>query len=215
MLSSTVVGLEDTIEQAAAVLRGYGYDVLSSHLGTIMPRPGQTVPEACVEAVGRADYLVGIIQGRYGSAQQGTSGLSDADVSITHLEQRHAASLDAPRVFFVDRRVEVARSALRPVLDRLTPTPVDADGRPVWDLPLASGQPNPFERSSVLSDLRVLAMLEEAEQGGGGAWVTRTGNWCQRYDRASQILTSLPALFGDPRRLRSDLAAYAASRATP
>ena len=215
MLSSTVVGLEDTIEQAAAMLRGYGYDVLSSHLGTIMPRPGQTVPEACVEAVGHADYLVGIIQGRYGSAQQGASGLGDDDVSITHLEQRRAASLDAPRVFFVDRRVDVARSALRPVLDRITPTPVDGNDRPIWDLPLAAGQPNPYARSSVLSDLRVLAMLEEAEQGGGGAWVARTGNWCQRYDRSSHILTSLPTLFGDPHRLRADLNAYAAARATP
>lgn len=197
------------------MLRGYGYDVLSSHLGTIMPRPGQTVPDACVEAASSADYVVGIIQGRYGSAQQGVSGLADRDVSVTHLEQRHAASLDTPRVFFVDRRVEVARSALRPVLDRLTPTPVAADGRPVWDLPLTAGQPNPFARSSVLSDFRVLAMLEEAEQGGGGAWGARTGNWCQRYDRPSQILTSLPALFADPRRLRADLAAYAASRAAP
>ena len=215
MISSTVIGFEDTIDQMAGVLHGFGYYVLNNHVGTIVERPGQTVAEACQEAVEEADYLVGIVQGRYGSAQLGTSGLGDADISVTHLEQRRAAALSTPRTFFVDRRLDAARGALRPVLDRLRTPHLGTDGRPIWDLPLASGQTNPFATSSTLTDLRVLAMLEEAERGSGGAWPGRTNNWCQRYDRPSQILTSFPPLFQDPSRLRADLDAYAAARASP
>jgi hypothetical protein len=54
-------------------------------------------------------------------------------------------------------------------------------------------------------------MLAEAEHGSGGVWATRTGNWCQRYDRPSQIFPSLSALFQDEGQVRKDLAAYAGS----
>ena len=184
MISSTVYGFEGTIRQMDAVLRGFGYEVLNNEVGSIMPRPGQTVPEACLEAVDDCDYFIGVIRGHYGTAQQGQSGLEDGEVSVTHLEQRRATVLDKPRSFFVERKVDFRTTGAQTRPGPLQPNPAtDANGDPIWDLPLAAGEQNPFRRNAMISDLRVIAMLEEAQRGSGGDWAARTNNWCQRFDR--------------------------------
>ena len=211
MISSTAYGFEGTLRQMDAVLRQFGYDVLNNEVGSIISRPGQSVPQACLEAVDNCDYFLGIIRGNYGTAQQEQSGLTDAAISVTHLEQRRATALDKPRMFFAERKVDFARLALKPILKRIQPNHVDTNGHLVWDLPLAAGETNPFRGTPMISDLRVIAMLEEAQRGSGGAWTARYNNWCQRFDREDEILRSLTALFRDEGRLRADLNDYNAN----
>ena len=216
MISSTVYkpDFEATIRQMAAVLGGFGFDVLSNVIGSIVERPGQTVPEACLEAVDDCDYFIGIVRGYYGSAQQGKTGLGDDEISVTHLEQRRAIALQKPRTFFVEQRLETVREVLKPVLGRLSTT-TDATGRTLWALSLAANEPNPYQGSEIISDLRVFAMLDDAQRGSGGPWPGRTNNWCQRFRGDGEILNTLTALFQDEDRLRADLAAYAAQQQQP
>ncbi len=206
MISSTVYGFEDQLEQIAATLTTYKYDVLMSHMGTIPPIPHAGNRAACLRAVDACHYFVGIIRGQYGSGQGTASGLADHEVSITHHEQRRAIHLDKPRLFLVEQKVAEARQVLKPILGHFRADPLDPNGVPQWDLPLAPGEQNPFRGNGVLTDLRVLAMYEEAllsEQDPAA----RHDHWCQPFYRIADILRLLEARFKDRKRLREELEA--------
>ena len=80
MVSSTVYGIEELLEQVFALLSGFGYEVRMSHKGTAPILPNQTAPESCLTAVGNCDLFLAIITPRYGS------GEVDGQLSITHQE---------------------------------------------------------------------------------------------------------------------------------
>ena len=80
MVSSTVYGIEELLDQVYALLGGFGYEVWMSHKGTVPVYPDQTALESCLTAVEKCDLFLSIITPRYGS------GIVDGQLSITHQE---------------------------------------------------------------------------------------------------------------------------------
>ena len=80
MVSSSVYGIEDYLDQIFALLGQFGYEVWMSHKGTIPIYPNQTALESCLTAVENCDLFLSIITPRYGS------GVVQDQLSITHQE---------------------------------------------------------------------------------------------------------------------------------
>lgn len=57
MVSSSVYGIEDLLDQVFAMLRGFGYTVWMSHAGTIPINPGKSNFENCLAAVEDCDLF--------------------------------------------------------------------------------------------------------------------------------------------------------------
>jgi hypothetical protein len=55
LISSTVYGLEGFLDKMFAILEGYGYEVWTSHKGTIPTNPKKTAFGNCLEAVNACD----------------------------------------------------------------------------------------------------------------------------------------------------------------
>src|SRR5688500_17203520 len=96
MLSSTVYGMEDRLDQIYGLLSGYGYQVWSSHKGSLPVLPGLSAFDTCLAAVDACDIFVGIIRPQYGS------GVAAGENSITHRELSRAIKLGKPRFFLAD-----------------------------------------------------------------------------------------------------------------
>ena len=77
MVSSTVYHYEYQLTQVAAILRGYGYEVIMSPLGTAPVHLGAHNFATCLRAVEACDVFFGIIRGMYGS------GRAEGQPSIT------------------------------------------------------------------------------------------------------------------------------------
>jgi len=60
MVSSTVYGIEELLDQVHALLGGFGYEVWMSHKGTVPVYPDQTALESCLTAVERCDLFLSI-----------------------------------------------------------------------------------------------------------------------------------------------------------
>lgn len=101
MVSSTVYDSEDVLDQIAAILRSFGYDVVMSKEGSVYVPANSTPEQACIEAVGNCDLFLGIIFPRYGSG-------------ITHKEFLEANRLDKPRWFIAHEKIEFIRNLLKP-----------------------------------------------------------------------------------------------------
>jgi hypothetical protein len=180
MVSSSVRGQEDTLNQVFATLKSYGYAVWMSHKGTLPLDPKLTAFENCLAAVEKCDVFLSIINGRYGS------GVEPQKISITHREVRKAIALGKPRYFAVDHHVPVARELLKQFR-------FDHAGQA---LPLT------FKRTNIIDDIRILEMYEEAIRSDVPL-AARTGNWVQEYRSREELLEFLDAQFGDLERIRN------------
>lgn len=107
LVSSTVYGIEELLEQVYAMLGGFGYEVWMSHKGTVPILPNQTALDSCLNAVEKCDLFLSIITPRYGS------GVVDGQHSITHQELLKAIELDKPRWILAHDHVVFARTLLR------------------------------------------------------------------------------------------------------
>lgn len=134
MLSSTVYHFKTEIEQIFGILKGYGYDVICSHMGTVYNIPGKSPTESCLKAVEECDFFFGIILPHYGSG-------------ITHLEFQRAIELDKPRGFLAHSSVTFARTLLKQFM-------YDEDGKRN-DFKL-------LKKTPLMDDLRVVDMYNEA-----------------------------------------------------
>jgi hypothetical protein len=187
MVSSTVYHYEYQLEQVAAILRGYRYDIIMSPEGTVPIRFGVHNFDSCLQAVKACDVFFGIIRGAYGS------GRAPGERSITHQEIRHAIALDKPRFFAVEQKVEHARQLLRPLLK-------DRNGNPTWNY-----AEDVFKGNPIIDDLRVLEMYDEALLSGTPL-MQRTNHWCQPYRDDARLLEFVQAQFRDQVRLRAEIA---------
>jgi hypothetical protein len=140
MVSSTVYGFESELTQVCAVLESYGYQVLSNHYGTIYVAPGVSNTDACLNAVDECDFFLGIIRPRYGSG-------------ITHQEFQRAIQLDKPRGFLAHHSVPLARQLLLQFM-------YSDEKRRIKNKNFQ------FKKTSVLEDIRVIDMYNEAIQDG-------------------------------------------------
>jgi hypothetical protein len=107
MVSSTVYGIEELLDQVYALLGGFGYEVWMSHKGTVPVYPNQTALESCLTAVEKCDFFLSIITPRYGS------GIVDGQLSITHQELLKSIELKRARWILAHDHVVFARSLFR------------------------------------------------------------------------------------------------------
>ena len=101
MVSSSVYGFENELEQIIATLRSYGYYVMNSHVGAIRVVPNLSNLENCLRAVEECDLFLGIIRPFMGTG-------NTREMNITFEEIRKAMELRKPYWFLVHRDVVFA-----------------------------------------------------------------------------------------------------------
>ena len=175
MISSTVYGNENVLEQIYAVLSGYGYEVWMSHKGTFPTNPNKTNTENCLDAVTNCDIYLGIITKRYGF-------VDSTGVSITHQEVKRSIAKAKLRWFLVHYDVTVAHDLLQQFRR-------DAQGNPL---------PFIIQSTRSLEDIRILDMYDDAAG-------QKTGNWIQPYHNEADILDFIRGQFSDVARIRQML----------
>ena len=179
MVASTVYHFEDQLNQLCAVLRGFGYEVWNSHIGTIPVHPGLSNLENCVAAARDCDVFLGIIRPFYGSGKVGSQ-------SITHKEFLQAIKSGKPRWFIVHRDVIFARQLLKPFM-------FDENNlRTAFQL----------KKNSVMDDLRVIDMYNDAIQTDI-AIEERKGHWAQEFYRLDEALIYIESQFNNPERIQA------------
>lgn len=172
MVSSTVYGVEELLERIYAVLTGFGYEVWSSHMGTMPTTSTLNAFDNCIQAVRNCDIFLGLITPRYGS------GLAPGEISITHKELITAIELNKPRWLLAHHNVVFARSLLRQL----------GHGTAEARAELA------FKESNVIDDLRVVDMYDAAIRNEI-IFRERTGNWVQKFVSEEDALRYATAQF--------------------
>ncbi|MDP2889402.1 MAG: DUF4062 domain-containing protein [Bacteroidota bacterium] len=99
MVSSTVYGSENDLDQIKYILEAFGYEVIMSKEGNIYVPMDDDPENACIKAVENCDLFFGVIFPRYGSG-------------ITHKEFLKAVELDKPRWFIAHRYIEYTRKLM-------------------------------------------------------------------------------------------------------
>lgn len=175
MLSSTVYHFKTEIEQIFATLKGYGYDVICSHMGTVYSVPGKSPEESCLIAVEECDFFFGIIYPFYGSG-------------ITHKEFKKAIELNKPRGFLAHHDVAFSRQLLEQFMI--------AENGTRTDFKL-------IKKTPVMDDLRVIDMYNDAVGDGQPLNKRLWAQEFYKYtlDGASFVDTQ----FGDRNRFRRDI----------
>ncbi len=160
MVSSTVYGIEELLEQIFGILNGAGFTVWMSHKGTVPVDSQKSNFENCLAAVDGCDLFLGILTTRYGTGKENESG----GRSITHQEITRALELEKPRWFLAHHDLIFARSLL-------------------GDL----GHRTPAQRATLkltgkklVDDLRVIDVYEEVIQAEKKLR-DRRGNWAQPF----------------------------------
>lgn len=179
MVASSVYGFEENLQQICATLRGFGYDVLNSHIGTIPVNPHKSNQENCIEAVKNCDLFLGIIRPFYGSGIVGPR-------SITHDEILTAIQYNKPRWFLAHRDVTFTRQLLRQYM-------YNQDGSRNFSFA--------FKKTGVLDDLRVIDMYNDAIQSNVPIHA-RIGNWAQEFYKIDEALNFIQSQFKDLNHIR-------------
>lgn len=110
MVSSSVHGTQSLLRQTYATLRGFGYEVICSPIGTLSVNPKQPNLDNCLRAVAECDIFIGFIRPIYGSGRD-----SKKDKSITHLELEKAIDLGKARWLLAHSSVVKMRILVRHV----------------------------------------------------------------------------------------------------
>ena len=173
MVSSTVDGIEDLLEQIFAILSAE-FTVWMSFKGTVPIDSSKSNFDNCLTAVKRCDLFLGILTTSYGSGRDGN------DPSITHQEIQFALQRDIPKWFLAHRDVEFAFDLVRNLGYRI-PESIPDLNRVMKELRLKG-------RNPVIDDYRTLEMYAEVIQAKK-ALSKRRGNWAQPFatDRDGQI----------------------------
>lgn len=171
MVSSTVYGIRPLLKQVFATLQAFGHDVMISDRHTVAVDPRKHNFDSCIRAVEQCDLFLGIITPFYGT------GISKKDDrSVTHMELARAIELDKPRFMLCHQTVVSSRVLLNGLCygdQRLR----GAAGRA--GLKLVSDK--------VLSDLRVLDMLEAALRDDIKEVDDRTNHWVAEYESEEDV----------------------------
>lgn len=158
MVSSTVYGIEELLDRIYTLLTSFGYEVWMSHKGTMPVSSHLTAFENSIQAVEKCDLFLGIVTTNYGS------GKDAGGISITHQELRKAIELNKRRWLLAHDHVVFARSLIKNL---------------GYGNAVARGKLS-LVKSSVLDDLRVIDMYEDAIRAGKPLRV-RQGNWVQKF----------------------------------
>lgn len=186
LISSTVYGREEMLDQVYSTLSGFGYEVWMSSNGTLPLSSGNTAFENCLIAVEKCDYFLGVINGYYGS---GVDGSKD---SITHQELLKAIKLRKKRWLLVHNDVLVVRQFVKAIKRLEKEQSIDVCSR----LRLSRNDP--------ISDMRILKMYESATRSSISL-KRRVGNWVQGFRTTNDVLRFVAAQLSDPGKLNIPL----------
>jgi len=171
MVSSTVYGIRPLLKQVFGMLNGFEHDVIMSDRLTVAVDPRKHNFDNCIRAVEQCDLFLGIITPSYGT------GVSKKENrSITHMELLKAIELDKPR-FMLCHQTVVSTRVLLNGLAFGTQRLRGAAGRS--GLSLVSDK--------VISDLRVLDMLEAALRDDIKEVDDRTNHWVAEYESEDDV----------------------------
>ena len=180
MVSSTVYGIEEHLDQVYALLGGFGYEVWMSHKGTVPIYPNQTALESCLTAVSKCSLFLSIITPRYGS------GVLDGELSITHQELLKAIELRRPRWVLAHSNVVFARSLFRKLGAKNQKQREELLGKLGFSDTAALKKLRQSEEL-VLDDFRTIDMYEAAIRHDLKTYQDRTGNWVQKYEAIPDV----------------------------
>lgn len=151
-----------------------------SHRGTMPVNPGLTAFENCIAGVEKADIVLGIINGRYGS------GIDGDEPSITHKEILKAIELGKPRYLVAHRDVVTARHLLKQFRK-------EADGTPRHH--------TFFKKTPVIDDIRVIDLYDDATLADRPI-SERQGNWVQQFSDDTSLLEYIESQFSEVSRFQ-------------
>lgn len=195
MVSSTVYGIEELLEQVYAMLGGFGYEVWMSHKGTVPILPNQTALDSCLNAVEKCDLFLSIITPRYGS------GVVDGQHSITHQELLKAIELDKPRWILAHDHVVFARTLLRKLGAK------NQQQREEMLRMLGFDDQEKLRKlrkqeELVFDDFRVIDMYEAAIRHDLRVYQDRKGNWVQKFAEDDEVKLFATAQFSRNRDIQ-------------
>jgi hypothetical protein len=142
-ISSTVHDLKDLRDTLKHWLEGRGDTVLASESGTIPVDSSKHSYEVCLEAARTCDWLVGIIDGRFGGVMR------DGKTSITLAEIQEALDYGRRVWVFVRQSVWEAKEAYKPYK--------------------AAGVA--FKPSKIVEDERVFQLIDDIRKRTTGNWL--------------------------------------------
>jgi len=169
MVGSTVYGFEDQLSQISAQLNTLGYDVLSSHYGSIKVNPHLSNLDNCLKAVDECDLFLGIIRPYCGTGNIG-------EKNITFEEIKEAIRLKKPYWFLVHRDVVYTRLLLK-------------------KMKIKSGDEVLFTDNRLFDKLSI-EMYEYVIKNHIPVTL-RNGNWAQEFYRLDEMMIYINAQFTD------------------
>jgi hypothetical protein len=160
MVSSTVYGIEDLLDQIFGILSP-DFEVWMSHKGTMPIDPQKSNFENCIAAVDKCDLFLGILTTKYGS---GKDKDHPNEPSITHTEILHALKRkNLPRWFLAQHNLVFARGLVAQL-------GYDVDRR----------RRLKFKSKDLVDDPRVFDMYDAVIQAEKKL-KKRRGNWAQPF----------------------------------
>jgi len=162
MVSSTVYGIEDLLDQIFGILNP-DFEVWMSHKGTVPVDPQKSNFNNCLAAVDKCDLFLGILTTRYGSGKdKGNPG----EPSITHAEVLRALKLNKPCWFLAHQNLVFARGLIAQM-----------------GYNLAERRELKFKSKDLVDDSRVFDMYDAVIQAEKKL-KERKGNWAQPFTTA-------------------------------
>lgn len=180
MVSSTVYGIEELLDQVYSLLTNFGYEVWASHKGTVTVYPHMTAFGSCLKAVEDCDLFVSIITPQYGT------GVDGSELSITHQELLTAIQLNKPRWVMAHDHVVFARALLRKFGWRDAASRTEGLSKLGFNDKKSMDQLKRTE-GKVIDDLRVIDMYDAAARHDITVLKDRQGNWVQKFSRPEDV----------------------------
>jgi hypothetical protein len=174
MVSSTVYGIEELLEQIYAMLSGFGYEVWCSHKGTVTVYPNQTALDSCLAAVDRCNLFLCIITPQYGS------GVLPDGLGFTHQELLKAIELNKPRWILAHHHIPFARSLFMKLGCKNTKEREVMLAKLGLDTKEEKKKLKQREQA-IIDDFRVIDMYDAAIRRDLKTYQDRTGNWVQKF----------------------------------
>ncbi len=181
MVSSSVYGFENELDQIISTLQSFGYYVMNSHAATIRVNPRLSNLNNCLKAVEECDLFLGIIR-----PFMGTGNIRGRN--ITFEEIKKAIELNKPYWFLVHRDVVFANKLFEKI----------QDGRNI--LENNSGR---LKRNRLFDpiciDVYQYVIREHVPLSN------RIGNWAQEFYRVADMLAFITTQFKDMTCIRKDV----------
>ena len=160
MVSSTVYGIEDLLDQIFGILSP-DFEVWMSHKGTVPVDPQKSNFENCLAAVEKCDLFLGILTTKYGS---GKDKDHPKEPSITHTEILHALKRkNLPRWFLAQHNLVFARGLVAQL-----------------GFDIARRRKLEFKNKDLVDDARVFDIYDAVIQAEKKL-KKRRGNWAQPF----------------------------------